>query len=40
MLTLKLCDLGHWRLFPALDGNAAGWQFHWLFVYVEWRHEA
>jgi len=40
MMTVILCDLSDWRLVPALGGNAAGWQFHWLFLYLEWNRDA
>jgi hypothetical protein len=40
MLTVKLCNPGWWRIVPALASNAAGWQFHWLLLYVEWRRDA
>jgi hypothetical protein len=39
MLTITFCKREEWRLLPAVASNGAGWQFHWLGLYVEWRHE-
>lgn len=36
MMTIQLCKFSHCRLWPAWGSNAAGWQFHWLWLYVEW----
>lgn len=40
MLTVQLCKFSHCRLWPAVARNAAGWQVHWLWLYVEWRNDA
>jgi len=37
MITIKLCRFSHCRLWPACASNEAGWQFHWLWLYLEWR---
>lgn len=40
MTTVTICNLGDWRLVPAWASDAAGWQFHWLFLYLEWDRDA
>jgi hypothetical protein len=40
MMTVQLCKFTHCRLWPAWGSNAAGWQFHWLWAYLEWRNDA
>jgi hypothetical protein len=40
MMTMIICKFSHWRLWPVWWSNAAGWRFHWLWVYLEWRNDA
>jgi len=40
MMTVILCDLSDWRLIPAWRGHLRRWQFHWLFLYLEWDRDA
>ena len=39
MLALTVCKFTHFRLRPAWGSSAAGWQFHWLWFYVEWLND-
>jgi hypothetical protein len=39
MLTVTLCKFTHCRWWPAWYRGDDGWQFHWLWLYLEWRND-